>query len=396
MLIERRPLASQARPRRTRWLYGALAAGLCGGTAEAGLKLDTHLSARGEYDTNVFRVSRAVAEQDLGTGKRADYRLDSQAGAALEYTLGEQRLYAAGDVDRIVYQRLSGLDHNEYDWLGGLDWKLGSTVDGGIQYRQGRRMVPEENRAAPSTALDYERDRNGSASANVLVAPEWRVESRADFTSQDSPSPDAFFHYTETGYTLGFKYLGLGAVNMGLQGQYLSGSYADALQTGPYRQVNLDYTLDYRMGAGSQFSLLLGGSQRRGRDGASESFSGFTGEMRYKYRLSGKTTLGLDLFRRVQSYAVTADTVAETGLDFNAGWQPTAKIFVNLLASYVDDAFKQSSREDKLALLELGLNYQPLDWLSFKPTVQYENRQSNQALYSFADTVVGIEAKVKF
>jgi hypothetical protein len=393
MPTEPRPPAPAAR---TRWFYGALVAGLCGGSAEAGLKLDTHLSAQGEYDTNVFRVSRAVAEQDLGTGKRADYRLDSQLGEAVEYTFDDQRLYAAGDVDRIVYKRLSELDHNEYDWLGGMDWKLGGAVDGGIQYKQARRMVPEENRATPSTSLDFEQDKNGSASANFNVAPQWRVQTRADFTSQDSPSPDAYFHYDETAYTAGFKYLGLGALDMGLQGAYHTGNYIDAIQAGPYRQVDLDYTLNYKAGSASQLSLLLGGSQRHGRDGASESFSGFTGELDYKRQLSGKTALGLDLYRRVQSYAVTGDTVAQTGLAFNADWQATAKIFVNLLASYEDDAFKQSSRDDKLALLELGLSYQPLNWLSLKPTVQYENRQSNETLYSFADTVVGIEAKVKF
>lgn len=393
MPTERRTGLNQASPG---WLCGALVASLFGGPTEAALKLDTHLSTEAEYDSNVFRVSEATARQTLGTGRRADEILDSQAGAGVEYKVDQQRLYASGDVDRVLYRRLSNLDHNEFQWLGGMDWKLGSALDGNAEYKTGRHMVAEENRATPSTTLDFETDHTARGSVNLMVAPQWRVESRVDWAEQDSPSPDARFHLDETKYTLGGKYLGFGAINTGLQAQYLTGDFTDAIQSGPYRQINLDYTLDYKNGSLSQLSLLLGGSRRRGRDGKAESFEGFTGELHYKRFISGKTTMGVDLFRRVQSYAVLADYVAETGGDVSMNWQATPKIFVNLLASYIDDSFKLSSREDQLALAELGLNYQPLPWLSIKPAVQYENRQSNQALYSFVDTVVSLKAKVQF
>ena len=379
------------------WIVcGALITGVAGFPAQAQLKLDGHLSETGQYDSNVFRVSPGTARDELGTKHREDYVSDTQAGADAQYLIGQQRLYASGDVDRLVYDHWSQLDRNEFQWLGGMDYKLGTEVDGNGEYREQRRMVAEENRAAPSLNRDMELDRNAGGSFNVNVTPEWRVETRADWTEQDSPSADAFFHYDETKYTLGLKYLGLGPITTGLQAQYLTGAYADGVENGPYRQVNLDYTLDWKQNANSDLTLLLGGSKRRGRDGSTQSFDGFTGELDYKNAVTAKTTVGASVFRRVQTDAVVADYVAETGTSVYANWQATPKIYVNLLASYTDDKYKLSGREDKLALAQLGLNYQALRWFSLKPSVQYENRDSNTSQFSFADTVASLELKAQF
>jgi hypothetical protein len=377
-------------------LYGALITGVAGLPAQAQLKMDEHLSETGEYDSNVFRVSEQTAENDLGTRHRSDFISDTQAGVDVQYLLGQQRFYAGGDFDRYMYKHWNQLDRDEYQWLGGLDYKLGSEVDGNAEYKEQRHMVAEENRAIPSTTLDFETDRNAGGSFNLMVTPEWRVESRADWTEQNSPSTDAFFHYDETKYTLGGKYLGFGPISTGLQAQYLTGAYADGVQNGPYRQVNVDYTFDWKRGTLSDLTVLLGGSDRRGRDGSSQSFKGFTGEIDYKQALTVKTSLGASVFRRVQTDAVVGDYVAETGSSLNMNWQATGKIFVNLLGSYSSDKYTLSGRTDKLALAQLGLNYEPLTWLSLKPSVQYENRISNQALYGFADTVASLDVKLKF
>src|SRR5882757_11080935 len=176
------------------WLCGTLASALFDGQASADLKLDTYLSSEAEYDSNVFRVSSATAQQALGTTRRDDEILNSEAGANVEYRWDQQRLYASGEVNRILYQRNSALDHNEYQWLGGTTWKLSTTADGGAEYKMARRMVPEENRATPNVSLDFEMDRSAGGSANLMINPQWRLESRIDWIEQDSPSPDARFH----------------------------------------------------------------------------------------------------------------------------------------------------------------------------------------------------------
>jgi hypothetical protein len=374
----------------------SVAAAMYGPPALAEFKIDNHLSSQIEYDSNVYRVSSATAKQTLGSSQRDDEILTSEAGSDIAYLWNAQRLYASGNVRRVLYRRASELDHNEFDWLGGLNWKLGSSVDGDGEYKMQRRMVPEENRALPTTRLDFETDHNAGGSVNLMIDPQWRAESRVDWVEQDSPSQDALFHLDETKYTLGAKYLGLGPVNMGLQAQYLTGTFDDGIQNGPYRQVNLDYTLDYKSGSLSQLSMLLGGSRRRGRNGSSESFSGFTGELHYKRFISGKTTLGADFFRRVESYAVLADYVAETGGDVNMDWQATPKLFVNLLVSFTDDSFQVSARKDQLLITAFSLKYQPITWFFLKPTVQYESRHSNQTVYSFVDTVVGLQGTLQF
>jgi hypothetical protein len=381
---------------RSGWLCGALAAGLFGGPADAALKLDTHLSSEAEYDSDIFRVSPNTAEQALGTRRLYDYIWDNQLGADVEYLTGQQRLYTSGDVDRIFYRHHSDLDHNEFKWLAGMDWKLGQAVDGGVEYKDTRHMVPEEDRATPSTNLDYEADRNAGGSVNVKITPEWLAEGRVDWSEQDSPSTDVFFHVDETKYTLAGKYLGPGPITSGLQLQYVTGRAADLTQSGPYSEINTAYSLDYKSGTVSQLSLLLGGSTIHFEEGPHESFSTVTGQLTYKRSLSAKTSLNVDVFRRMEVYAVLADIVEETGGEVSMDWQASSKIFVNLTGSYSYDSFKPTPREDRVAVAGLGLKYQPLTWLSLKPAVHYQNRRSDQTLYDFGDTICSLEAKLQF
>ncbi len=378
------------------WLCGTLAVGICGSPAQADLKLDTHLSSEGEYDTDIFRVSQAVAEQTLGTSHLSDFILDSQAGADVAYGLGQQKLYASGDVDRILYKLRTGLDHNEFKWLGGMDWKLGDAFNGGAEYKDSRRMVPEEARATPSTELAFESDRSAGGSFNANITPEWLAGGRVDWSQQESPSPEVYFRMHETTYTLDTKYQGLGYISVGAQVQYVDGKAADSTLSGPFTQINTDLTLDYKSGSVSKLSLLLGGSSIRFEQGASQSYSSEHIDLQYKRSLSAKTSLSVDAFRRTEVYAVLADFVEETGADVSLDWQASPKIFVDLLGSYTLDSFKPDIRNDRVALAQVALNYQPLTWLSFKPAVHYQNRRSDQDLYDFADTIVSLEAKLKF
>ena len=78
-------------------------------------------------------------------------------------------------------------------------------------------------------------------------------------------------------------------------------------------------------------------------------------------------------------------------------WQATYKIGVVLTYSYTyrqlpgqGDAPVGGERLDHLQLASLNVDYEPLDWLSLKPFVNYQLRGSNYIGANFNATVVGV------
>jgi hypothetical protein len=371
------------------------ACSLCTGAYGQG-KLDASVAGVRQYESNIFQLSDTVAQQSgLGLA-RSDWIDEPLADLDTEYRAGPQRLYASGEARRFVYERFDTFDRDEYNWRSGLDWKLTSLLDGGLSYGQDRLMLPEQNRAAPSLNRDMEFDRSANGSANLNIAPEWRVESRVDWTRQNSPAPDAEFRYNQTAYTLAAKYLGIAHVAAGLEGQYSVGNYADALLSSQYRQFTGALTGELTGSAVSTLSVDLGMSRRADDSGQQGVSSGFSGDLKYRRTISGKTQFAVDLFRLITTYPSTADTVQQTGASFDARYSATRKINVQLLAEYLDDSFQQAARRDRTAIARLGVDYAALRWFELSPAIQWQSRYSTDYFYSFADTVVSLEAKLKY
>jgi len=371
--------------------------------ASAELELIPYGSAQYVYYSNVFEVSgRDEAIAQNGTDERDDTALRYTAGAEASATFGQQRLHVQAEASRVDYDTYTQLDHNEHLIDGGLDWKLASTVDGVVGYRQERRLASLSDLDTSERRLQT--DRTGRATVNVNVTPVWRVETGAEIYESELPLTGApEFQLEEKRGSLGVKYGGLAQVAIGALTEYIDGEYSGVPFASSYKEKALKLTLDYVLSGISTFKAQAGVVERKddnappGDDGT----QGFTGLLAYDREISGKTRLHTQVYRRLSSYDAGANTLTDTGALAGVSWQVTPKALVNANYRYVRSDFESGTpdnlgREDRLNAVALDLTYELLQWLSLRPFAEYRDRESNLPDASYNAAVVGLELRARF
>ena len=238
-----------------------------------------------------------------------------------------------------------------------------------------------------------------TASVNVNVTPEWRVESTAKDRKLESPRidvPGLSLH--EDSIREGLKYRGVANLSAGLEAEYLSGKYSnDSIALNPdYHQISAAFTATYAASGLTNFTGNLGYTRRS--DPTNSGLSGITGSLGYQRRLTGKTSINVKLNRALNSYVTTGgneiDTSAAVGLD----WQATYKIQVRAGYSFTESKFPQTpngglliDRVDHFQTANVEMTYQVLHWLSIRPYARYQTRHSNEPTFSFNGNIVGVE-----
>ena len=364
------------------WLVLALAAALASGTAAAQLQIMPQVSAQAAYDSNVFALSspeQALAQN--GDSRRSDTVYRYTAGVGADYQWDIQRAFADIEGRRMQYEHFDRINHDEFLLSGGLDWHLGQAIDGVLDYRQERTMAAFAD--VQSGQLTMQRERKAGATFNAIVVPEWRVESGVHNHHLELPLPATpSYALNENSVDAAIKYLGVQKLSAGLAVEYLWGSYDGGVSRDEFNQETAELTAKYVVSGLSSIGARLGYTRRTGQAGNTERVSGFTGSLAYSRRLSGKTSLDGEVFRRVNSYVAGANAVVDTGARIGAQWQPTYKITADLSYDWTDSTFQDtgganSGRRDRYQSVRVSLGYQPLQWLSIKPFVGYQDRHSS-------------------
>jgi len=371
--------------------------------AGAELELIPYGSAQYVYYSNVFEVSgRDEAIAQNGTDERDDTALRYTAGAEASATFGQQRLHVQAEGSRVDYDTFTQLDHNEHLVDGGLDWKLGSTVDGVVGYRQERRLASLADLDTSERRLQT--DRTGRATVNVNVTPSWRVETGAEIYKTELPLTGApEFELEEKRGSLGVKYGGLAQVAVGVLAEYTDGEYSGVPFASSYDEKALQLTLDYVLSGISTFKAQAGVVEREDDDAppGDDGTRGFTGLIAYDREISVKTKLHTQVYRRLDSYDAGANTLTDTGALVGVSWQATPKILVKTQYQYVRSDFESGTpgnigREDRLSAATLDLTYELLQWLSVRPFAEYRDRESNLPDASYNAAVAGLELRARF
>src|SRR5581483_9401937 len=199
------------------------------GLAMAQAEFHPYAASQYEFDSNVFSLpNRDQAILLTGDAARDDTDWRSVAGldAAYAWDRGRDRLGVTAEGRRLLYDRFSQLDHNEYLASGQFDWKAGTAWDGTLGARQERRMASFATRTG-TTERDMELDHNANAGVNVNLDPEWRVETAATWHKLDSPLPGfPDFQLRESGGTAALKYLGVSHLTAGVEAGYTDGRFS--------------------------------------------------------------------------------------------------------------------------------------------------------------------------
>ena len=363
----------------------------------AEIDLTPYATGSYEYQSNPFY-------QWSGSPARAAESSDSvvtlRAGMDARLLVSRQSLVATAEIRRFDYRDLTFLGRTEGTFDGAYQWALTSLVNGAVDYRHERRMVPFDE-LADTRELLMETEDTGTASVNLTSRQGWRLENRVKVRNLASPRPgvpDLNLH--ETSLHEAVRRL-VKTLSVGLDGEYLSGSYNGAGQLGTprYHQTTLQFAGERKIVGFSTFECAFGYTRRDDAIGA--GVSALTGLVGYQRELSSKTSVEALLTRAVNSYVTAAGSEIDTGIALRVVWRPTAKIQVTPGFSVVRSAFpgqtfeSQSSRHDRYRVAALDVRYQVLDWLSLHPYARRALRSSNVAAFGFNASAVGLELAFK-
>ena len=373
--------------------------------AKAGGVLTPYAAEDIEHNTNIFDLPKSGGAPIGKNGTTfADTFFDTRAGIEGTYLLDEQKFFGTAEFRHFNYDNFTDLNHNEELFDGGLKWKLMRTVDGLLEYRHEQRMVQFQDLAA-STQLILETENNVSASVNVNITPEWRLESLGKDHVLNSPRNDVpGLSLHEDSIREGLKYLGVANLAAGVEVEYLDGKYNHdplALNSN-YHQITVAAAATYVVSGLTNFTGNLGYSRRS--DPTNGGLSGVTGSLGYRRNLTAKTSVNVQLNRALNSYVTTGGNEIDTSAAATVNYQATYKILVRAGYSYTDSKFPGApngngaatiDRADHLQFATLDLTYQVLHWLSIRPYARYQARHSNVEGFTFDGSIIGVELLAK-
>jgi hypothetical protein len=356
-----------------------------------------------EHNTNVFDLNKNGGTPVGKNGPTfADTFFETRAGIEGDYLIDQQRFFGTAEFRRFNYDNFTVLDHNEELFDGGLKWKLARAVDGQLEYRHEQRMVQFQDLAA-STQLILETEKNATASVNVNLTPEWRLESLVKDHILGSPRTDVpGLSLREDSIKEGLKYLGVANLAAGLEAEYLDGKYNhDPLALNPnYHQISAGVAATYVITGSTNFTGDLGYTHRA--DPTNAGLSGLTGSIGYQRRVTAKTTVNVLLSRGLNTYLTTGGNEVDTSAAATVSYQATYKILIKAGYSYTNSKFPGApdgavtiDRVDHFQTANVDVTYQVLHWLSIRPYARYRRRSSNVDLYAFDGNIVGVELLVK-
>ena len=396
---------------RNLWFAALLASPV---SALAELALIAAGDVRYEYNTNVFDLQQGFPTPFTPVGvtnssdiKYSDSYIAYGGKFDASYLLSQQQFYATVLGTEYHYDRFTELDHSEYTFDGGWDWKVGRLWDGVLDVTRIRSMVSFWN--VVGTSLVLQTEQRETAKASVQATPDWRAEFTGLTRKVDQPqtlAPD--LSLTETSGQAAVKYTGTAGVTAGVSGTYLKGSFSNVgpLVVAPsYTQTSGALTATDVVTGLSTFRGQIGYS-RRSSDSGINNISGATGELDYQRALTGKTSVEVDLTRQINAYLTNDASEIDSVAALTATWQATYRIGVVLGYTFtyrqlphqgttlVDGVIVGNGTQqmEYLNMPSLTVTYAPVPWLILKPYVNYQTRSSQNFVGgNFDATVVGLQ-----
>lgn len=300
------------------------------GRAHAQLAAKVSASAQFESNSNVFDLPTGSSPPG-SDGRRSDTSLGYGADFDLRYGWGRQTIYANASFNKYNYQHFSELNHTDYKIDTGLDWKLGSLLDGKVEATRSRSMVPFSDLSGSALQLSTLTDQRESAEVGIKLNSEWRVLVSGFTSKDDQPvfaAPD--LELTQNSGSAAIQYSGFGALTSGFAATYLSGDYQGTAGTvnPSFSQTTAALTADYKVKRAT-FDGSIGYSRRNSTTGT-DSTSGLTGLFDLKYKLTPKTSFTVKIDRTINNYFLNSGSEIDTDAGATVDWQATYKLSVSL------------------------------------------------------------------
>lgn len=362
---------------------------------QAAVKLTPFASITQERDDNLFRTEQSKQSEDI----RA-----YAAGLDFNYSAGLQNFFLNGSANKTEYDRFSQLDYDGNDVSAGMNWKLGSVLDGDLRLGRTRSLQDFASQNA-GTDRNITESTRGSASVGVRILSNYELRARPGGSRFRNSSPTQRLQDLDE-VTVGLSVSRIGVSgSIGVEAVLGDGEY---IERDPgvgvieeYDQSTIQLIGTWKPSPITSFSSSAGWTKRDNLGTEVTDDDGFVGALSASRSVSVKTTVYAGLSRTLTSSDQQGEsTVQGTNANTGATWQATPKVSVNGSYYFTRNDFRRATadaadRQDDYQGVSFGLSYTPLEWLVLKPAANWESRSSDES-DDYDDYRVSLEIQVRY
>lgn len=248
---------------------------------------------------------------------------------------------------KVDYVSIDSLDHDEYTYSGGLDWKPVQSFDAALTASHTRTPLSFADFSGDRTILQT--TTQAELTLQFRPTPRWQIGfTPPGWKKTQTPLQSAQdFELNEKSYRGTLDFLGAGRLVPGLSAMHTRGKNSGIANATRYEEDTVQGTLDYKATGFSAFTFAAGRTQRTTRllvsatdpqaQPPATTTSGFTGSVSYRRELSVKTAFYLSAYRSFQQYDASVNPTVSTGFATGLNWKATPKFSMS-----VDSGFSWS------------------------------------------------------
>ena len=357
------------------------------------------------HDSNLLRTQRGV---DGVSERRSDTLTRISLGLTAAFNPGLQAARLTAVYEPVQYRHFSRFNHEAYDLDARWTWRAGRRFDGQLGLTAERAIDDFANRSTPEAG--FVRRQGVRALGGYNLSPRLRVElegrhDRRDGSGAASPGFDLRESIAVAGiYYQGNRLSRLGGSVSVTDGRFPNRPAGTDLAT-DYEQTSVEGQLVWSPSALSDLDWTLGYTRRRQQPTATRDYSGLTGRLEYRRRISAKTRVSLRGYRRIYSAELQdANLTIDDGLRLGVDWAWSYKTQVGVALERREVEFEAggafagaaSQLDDDIQSASVTLDWQALERLGLLLAVEHASRTSSDSSRDYEALVGRFEVRLGF
>ena len=375
-------------------------------------KFDIFVADQISYDSNLYRLPANAAQLGLTpVAARSDEINLASLGVEGQWITGLQSLQFSAHADDNRFDRNKDLNNTSGGARLLLDWRVGSAFagDAGIDYSRylagfastgflGRDLVGR---------ADY------FADARYQIGPRWSVFGGIEGADTTNTAAAVQGNDGRTTSGKGGVELATSANDaFGLEYRYVDGHYTQSqaflnglLFSRDYQDNSARGYLKYVLTQKTSLDGSVGYLKRTYLDSSVGAFAGNIWSFSLQWQATEKTQVTLLASRDLQAYLdALSNYFVSQGFTLSSTWIPTEKITLKSTVGWHDQNYIGSSpvaialgpRHDKVDSQQVDLIYAATHNLDLDFACRHEERESNQEIFKYNDTLVTASVKYRF
>lgn len=366
------------------------------------------LSSAIVWDSNIFRLPGAAADPQLSRGisGKSDQFATTSLGLSFDKDYSQQRISFELVQTATRYEKFTTLDRNSLDYRGAWQWQLTPRISGALRASSSQSLVSFEDAQGAQRILRTTTNRGVTVDGWIFGG--WHLvagasEDKTSSTQTFLAVPDSI----QTNVDFGVRYLSRSQNSVTVTRRLRRGSYL----TQPGDPAGGGFTVreseamaTWTASGKSTFNGRVTRIERRNDEFPERDFSGVGGEFGYAWTPTGKLSLGFSALRAVSPFfAVGSTSRIDNTVAFTPAWRVSERMTMRMRASrQVSDYRGQTgpaagpARHDILRGVEFGADFAPHPKVTVGATLRREQRTSTDVTVPFDDTMVTVNAAVRF